>query len=229
MVLGELKNAKTRKTTPKWYARVQMWHSSKALADGATTHELDKLLHRSEGKWGDRTYSDKYPIPAGQPTNIFCRNPNAASCDFANAETEKLPLLPAEAASVDEFLIEVWEENYKDDLVGRFVLRYDDADVTQMLPRDIDGSAGGATLTAKLDIYKGDDPVKQSLGDDSKPAQCTYFLDIMLQRSEDHMCAPVFGEGATNSYKEKDPEKCATFIEDITCNRCFDERSKMSR
>jgi len=227
VVLGELKNAKTRAKNPTWYARVQMWHSSKRLADGTTTDQLD-TLPRSEGRWGDRTYHDgNYPIPAGEPKNIFCRKSTATSCDFANDETEKLPLMPAEAASVNEFLIEVWDEYYNDDgLVGRFVLRYDDPDVIKMLPRDIDGLDGDATFTAKLEIYTADDPVKSVLGDESKPAQCTYFYDVMLHRSESHMCSPIFNEGASNSYKENDPNKCATFIEDITCNRCFKEQNK---
>jgi len=201
VVLGKLENAKTRRSTPKWYARVQQWHSSKALA------ELTNY------KWGDRTYSSSkhYPSNAGEPTNTFCpSDPTSGSCDFSSAI---LALMPADASSVDEFLIEVWEENVKDDLVGRFVLRYDDPSAVEMLPRDIDGPDGNAVFWAKLDIYRDDNSVKAVLGNTEKPAQCTWLLDTMLHKTEYHMCNRLF----TSVNKKR---TCESYIKDLTCNEC---------
>jgi len=208
VVLGRLENAKTRRSQPKFYARVQEWHSSKPLTP------------LTDRKWGDRTYDaekDKYPQKEGVPTEFYCPSTptlvgsDRGSCDFTGT---LYPMLPADAASVDEFLIEVWEENLHDDLVGRFVLKYDDPSVTEMMPRDIDDpdGASNAVFWAKLDLYTDDDKVKEHLNpSDPSPvsttahAQCIHFFDLLLKKSESEMCKPVINS-------------CSAFIDDLTAN-----------
>jgi len=193
VVLGKLENAKINGSQPKFYARVQEWHSSKPLTP------------LTDRQWDDRTYtdSDTYPQIQGTPMNIVCPSTptlvgsDRGSCDFNGTF---YPVLPADTASVDEFLIEVWEESTHDDLVGRFVLRYDDPSVTEVLPRDIDDpdGDGNAVFWAKLDLYTDDHAVKEHLiPSDPSPllnttfTQCIHFFDLLLNKSESELCKPV--------------------------------------
>jgi len=191
--LGHLRNAhmEARDRSMSFYVLAQTWHSSIELPERARVPTGTSIVVRVD------------PVE-GATVEREPDNNDLVQVDFGGAEV----VLTADPSVADQILIEVYEkDNWNtDDLVGRFAVPYNGADATQMKARHVkavyEWAETGCTFEAQLELFQADAPVQSALGDASAPAQCTWLLNHLLDRSEEHMCSPVF-------------DSCDTFRQDV--------------